>query len=297
MRKRDEFIETRTAHPVRPDRTGYVRSAGTGSSLASDRCCHPVFGCTPGPYGQAPGALARVFSVRQSVVLTEIDAVGTADAWVGGEIERNDGTSVRALVGHWNGRTWSRAAVPHVLAARFRGQELDAFGASSNRDVWVFSATGSYLRLTGNRWQFGRLPQRIKTRHYIIAAAEVLSPTNVWVFGTHYIGSIDRLKFVPFAARFDGRTWRAVRIRVADPFCAGSGGATPASPPRSSSPTRSGPPRTRLAAWRTRPRRYRSANEGTVPPARRSRSSRSRGRAPGTGPLQHRTVRSCPRRG
>jgi len=173
--------------------------------------------------GAGAWRLASVFSVPgRSVVLTDIDAVGPADAWVGGEIERNDGTAVMALAGHWNGRAWSRAAVPPVLAARFRGQVFDAIGASSSRNVWAFTLEGAYLRLTGHRWHFGRLPERMKTSHDIVESTEVLSARNVWVFGTHYIGSIYRLKLVPFAARFDGRGWRAVRIR-------GVGGIGPAS--------------------------------------------------------------------
>jgi hypothetical protein len=163
--------------------------------------------------GAGAWRLARVFSVPgHSVVLTDIDAVGPADAWVGGEVERTDGTSVRALVAHWNGRTWSRAAIPPVLAARFRGQVFDAIGASSSRNVWAFTLEGTYLRLAGHRWRFGRLPRRMKMRHDIVESTEVLGPRDVWVFGARYIGSIYRLNFVPFAARFDGNAWRMVKV-------------------------------------------------------------------------------------
>lgn len=51
------------------------------------------------------------------------------------------------------------------------------------------------------------------TRKDFLSSTEVLSPRNVWVFGAHYIGSIYSLKFVPFAARFDGRSWRTVKLR------------------------------------------------------------------------------------
>jgi len=146
------------------------------------------------------------------MALTGIDAVGPADAWVIGTIQ-NDGNPVRAVVGHWNGRAWSRAAVPPALASGFLGQFDDAIGASSSRNVWAFTLAGTYLRLTGNRWQFGRLPRRVMTRKDFLASTEVLSPANVWVFGAHVIGSIDSLKLVPFAARFDGRSWRAVKVR------------------------------------------------------------------------------------
>jgi hypothetical protein len=163
--------------------------------------------------GAGAWRLARVFSARgHDVVLAGIDAVGPADAWVVGTID-HEGSTLRALIGHWNGSTWERAAVPSAVAARFRGQDFDAIGASSGRNVWAFTLENTYLRLSGNRWLFGQLPRRVVTRHDFVDFTEVLSPTNVWVFGTHYIGSVYSLKFVPFAARFDGRSWRAVKVR------------------------------------------------------------------------------------
>jgi hypothetical protein len=163
--------------------------------------------------GAGAWRLARTFSARgHDVVLAGIDAVGPADAWVAGTIDRQ-GLTLRALIGHWNGSAWARAAVPPTLAARFRGQDFGALGASSSRNVWAFTLEGAYLRLTGSRWQFGLLPRRVRTRHDFVDFTEVLSPTNVWVFGSHVIGSIYSLKFVPFAARFDGRSWHAVKVR------------------------------------------------------------------------------------
>jgi hypothetical protein len=163
--------------------------------------------------GAGAWRLARTFSARgHDVVLAGIDAVGPADAWVAGTIDRQ-GLTLRALIGHWNGSAWARAAVPPTLAARFRGAVLGGIGASSSRNVWAFSTAGTYLRLAGNRWQFGRVPRRVVTRKDFVGSTEVLSPTNVWVFGIHVIGSIYSLKFVPFAARFDGRCWHAVQVR------------------------------------------------------------------------------------
>jgi len=157
--------------------------------------------------------LVRTFSARGGdVMLTDIDTVGPADAWVVGAVQQN-GSTLRGLIGHWNGSAWSRAAVPPVLAARFRNAVFDAIGASSSRNVWAFTTAGSYLRLTGNRWQLGRLPRRVRTRHDFLESTQVFSPTNVWVFGFRVIGSIDSLNFAPFAARFDGRSWRAVHVR------------------------------------------------------------------------------------
>ena len=176
--------------------------------------------------GAGAWRLARVFSVPgnppgRSVLLSNIDAVGPADAWVVGAIQ-NEGNTVRALVGHWNGSTWARADVPPAVAARFHGALSVLIAASSSRNVWAFTTAGAYLRLTGNRWQFGRVPKLVVTSKDFLESAEVLSPRNVWVFGFHVIGSIYKFHFVPFAARFDGHSWHAVQVR-------GVGGMSPVS--------------------------------------------------------------------
>lgn len=155
-------------------------------------------------------------------MLSDIDAVGPADAWVAGAIQNNEASTVGALVGHWNGRAWSRVALPPGLAARFGGAASISIAASSSRNVWAFTTAGTYLRLTGNRWQFGRLPKHVMGRHDFVESTEVLSPTSVWVFGSHYIGSIYKFNFVPFAARFDGHSWHAVKLH-------GVGGMSPVS--------------------------------------------------------------------
>jgi hypothetical protein len=146
-------------------------------------------------------------------MLSDIDALGPANAWVAGEIQNSEVNTVSALVGHWNGRAWSRVALPPGLAARFRGEdEFDALSASSSRNVWAFTLEGPYLHLAGNGWQFGRVPKPVM-RHNFVEATEVFSPTDVWVFGTHYIGSVEKFNFTPFAARFNGHSWRAVNVR------------------------------------------------------------------------------------
>jgi hypothetical protein len=166
--------------------------------------------------GAGAWRVARTFSAHghgRSVSLEGIDALGPADAWVVGEIQNNQADTVSALVVHWNGRGWSRVALPPGLAARFRGTLFNAPAASSSQDIWAFTTTGTYMRRAGNRWQFGRVPKRIVTPKDSVDYAEVLSPSNVWVFGYHTIGSIDSLKSSPFAARFDGHRWRTVNVR------------------------------------------------------------------------------------
>jgi hypothetical protein len=165
--------------------------------------------------GAGAWRLARTFSAHghgRSVVLWDIHAVGPADAWVAGAIQNSGADTVSALVGHWNGRAWSRVALPPGLAARFRGAASISIAASSSRNVWAFTTAGTYLRLTGNGWQFGRLPKHVMGRRDFVASTEVLSPRSVWVFGTHDIGAIYKFNFVPFAARFDGRSWHAVKL-------------------------------------------------------------------------------------
>jgi hypothetical protein len=175
--------------------------------------------------GAGAWRLARTFSAHghgRSVSLFDIDALGPANAWVVGEIQNNGADAVSALIGHWNGRAWSRVALPPGLAARFRGAAYDMIAASSSRNVWAFTAEGTYLRLSGNRWQFGRVPKRVVTPKDVLEWTEVLSPRDVWVFGYHVIGSVYKFNSVPFAASFNGRSWHAVKVR-------GIGGIEPVS--------------------------------------------------------------------
>jgi hypothetical protein len=164
----------------------------------------------------ATGAGWRVFASvslpHKSVLLGNIDVVSAGDAWVAGIV--NDGERGQAaLLAHWNGSAWRQVALPAGDASRLAGViPLVVVGASPGRNAWVFGQFGRYLRLRAGHWTLGSIPSIPKET--IIDQAAVFGPSDVWAFGLRAIGSVSRgnLEFLPFAARFDGRTWTRVTI-------------------------------------------------------------------------------------
>jgi hypothetical protein len=140
--------------------------------------------------------------------MSGIDVLGADDAWADGEVVYDD--SLTPLIEHWNGARWSRVALPRRVMRRFDDTNLvNAIGASSPENLWVFTINDRYLRRSGTRWSTGRLPARAQGT---IESATVFSPSDAWVFGGKASGSISNLKFSPFAARFDGKGWQPVPV-------------------------------------------------------------------------------------
>lgn len=157
--------------------------------------------------------VAKTISVRnRSVILVNIDAVNPRDAWVGGLVVSRKGSTFGLLLEHWDGAAWLRVALPATLARHFgRHDVFGLVGASSPGNVWAFSLEGHYLRRVAGHWAFGSLPAS-KPGRMFVASVKVFSPTDVWVFGAKVLGAVSNLKFVPFAARFDGHKWTVTRV-------------------------------------------------------------------------------------
>ncbi len=113
---------------------------------------------------------------------------------------------------HWNGRAWRRVALPGRAASVLGGSVgLVYVAARSDRDAWVFSQTGRYLRLRDGRWIPGRIPLR-RAENVFLDQAVVFGPSDVWVFGLRFAGPASRLDLRPYAARFDGHDWVTVPV-------------------------------------------------------------------------------------
>src|SRR5215469_9625584 len=144
---------------------------------------------------------ATISAPGRDVLLSGVDVISAGDAWADGEVLFDD--SLIPLVEHWNGRKWSRVALPGRVTRQFDDTNLvGAISASSSANVWVFTINGRYLRRSGTRWSTGMLPGAAQG---LIESAKVFSPSDVWVFGSRPRGSIGSLRFPPFAARFNGR--------------------------------------------------------------------------------------------
>jgi hypothetical protein len=157
--------------------------------------------------------LDKVIAVRGSdVILIGLDAVSAGDAWVAGVAIRNNGSGEKPLLEHWDGKEWRPVALPRRLAKQFGGEAVFGIvGASSTRNVWVFDEDGRYLHFNGKHWTLGRLPGR-PASSLLIGSTVVLSRNDVWAFGGRQLGPISRLKFAPYAARFNGRRWATVPV-------------------------------------------------------------------------------------
>jgi hypothetical protein len=157
---------------------------------------------------------ATITAHGRSVSLLGIDAVSRTDAWAAGIIGlTSTNAPLTALIEHWNGRAWRRSAVPAKAAATLTSgsQFLDSIAASSAANVWAFSDSGAYLRLSRSGWQPGSLPRRL-ARRSVIVSANVFSPADVWVFGIGNDTAASESKLTSFAARFNGGRWSSVRM-------------------------------------------------------------------------------------
>jgi hypothetical protein len=157
--------------------------------------------------------IAQIAVQHQRVVMTQVDPVSAGDAWA---ISRSEdpGAIPGGLIEHWNGGAWFRVKPPASLLARFANSSdaFEAIGASSARNVWIFSETGKYLRLNGTKWAFGQVP-RLKSEILAPVAVQVFSPGNVWAFGCRAPTLTATEKgCAPGAARFTGKHWEPVPV-------------------------------------------------------------------------------------
>jgi hypothetical protein len=147
----------------------------------------------------------------RTISLVGIDAVSASDAWIDGFIEpARAKLPPVALIEHWNGSVWRRAAVPAKAADTLTvGDQFPfAISATSATDVWVFSFRPVYLHLTATGWHTGSLPSGL-ARNSAVLYAKVFGPKDVWVFGDGNVTAISASKVTSFAARFNGRRWSA----------------------------------------------------------------------------------------
>jgi hypothetical protein len=166
----------------------------------------------PQPAGSGWRLYATVAQRGKSVLLGNVDAVGPADAWAAGLIGGPKDQHQRALLVHWNGVAWSRVALPARAASLLGGNLGFVYvAARSDRDAWVFSQMGRYLRLRRGHWILGRVPLR-RGQSVFLDQAVVFGPRDVWVFGLRFVGPVSKIDLRPYAARFDGRGWATVPV-------------------------------------------------------------------------------------
>jgi hypothetical protein len=118
----------------------------------------------------------------------------------------------RALILQRAGGAWRLVAAPRVTASDY----LTAVDATGANDAWAVGygsdglsagpTTPIVLRWTGTAWRQLRLPTSAATELY---GVEALAPNDVWVVGRT---APDGYTWGPFAAHFDGISWRLVAV-------------------------------------------------------------------------------------
>ena len=153
-----------------------------------------VAGCAPAA-SAAPASVPSWHIVKRVAggsngVFTAVTAVGRNGGWA------FDGFS-NATAWERNGSTWTKVAFPSQ-----NNEMVVAAAATSATNVWAFTqefGTSRALRWNGQHWTAVRSFSRS------IGGAVVLSPSDVWVFGT------DEIPGASLGAwHYNGRTWTKV---------------------------------------------------------------------------------------
>jgi hypothetical protein len=122
---------------------------------------------------------------------TAVVASAKNDAWAFGGT--NPGGTSTPTAERWTGSRWQSWALPSGLSGF-----IVAAAASSPSNVWAVG-DGYALRWDGSRWRVAKT----WTEAGQTTSVAVLSPTNVWVFGTSGFSGVPGLG----AWHFTGRTW------------------------------------------------------------------------------------------
>jgi hypothetical protein len=140
--------------------------------------------------GSASWHIVKRVAGGSNGVVTAVTAVGRNGGWA------FDGFS-NATAWERNGSTWTRVPFPSQ-----NEEMVVAAAASSASNVWAFTqeiGISRALRWNGRQWAVtGSFPRAI-------GGAVVLSPSDVWVFGTDELPGVDL-----GAWHYNGRTWARV---------------------------------------------------------------------------------------
>ncbi len=142
-------------------------------------------------------------------------ASGAGNAWVAGTSCADSSCQRETLlVRHWNGRTWQVIGVPKGYVNSAAEQGLNTVATASASATWLFNSVRRSPTLSGTgvlRWTGRHWGSAVLLPATVLAA---VAPTarDVWVFGDNatsvtFFGA-------PYAARFNGTSWKPVRVPV-----------------------------------------------------------------------------------
>lgn len=124
-----------------------------------------------------------------------VTASSPGSAWV---FATDPGTRLRPIAWRLSGSNWTQVPFPGR-----RGEDINALGASSPADAWVFTSANRALHWSGRAW---RVVHGFPGRN--IDDAEVIGPSDVWVFSAIYTGLGSPTNHTTW--HYNGRTWSRV---------------------------------------------------------------------------------------
>ncbi|MFJ1756631.1 hypothetical protein [Kitasatospora sp. NPDC088134] len=135
-------------------------------------------------------------------------AGGPDDVWAVGAYQPDDLLTFYGLIAHWDGRAWTRVAVPALDTDYWT---LSAVVAAGPADVWAAGSIGTpegwarplLLRWDGRSWRRFAAPE-LDSRYGELTRLVAAGPGEVWAAGSQNDASRDQR---PLLARFDGRRW------------------------------------------------------------------------------------------
>jgi len=144
--------------------------------------------------------------VNGNNTLSSVAAVSDSSVWAVGNTLGTTGQQ-KALIEHWNGRSWSVQHSPSLGSASI----LQAVAAVSRSNVWAIgyykssdgtSAKTLVLHWNGTRWKTQASANPSATQNYLCGVAAT-SATNAWVSGTYVQAGFQG----PLMEHWNGKAW------------------------------------------------------------------------------------------
>jgi len=118
-------------------------------------------------------------NIESSAALWSLAPLSPGDIWASGFYELPGDVSLRYLVEHWDGRSWSIVPTPTPAV---KSDNLRHIVAISDHDVWALTYNGSLLHWNGKVWSLSTLPNADQNG-YSISNLAALPNGQVWLVG------------------------------------------------------------------------------------------------------------------
>ncbi|MEU8134724.1 hypothetical protein [Streptodolium elevatio] len=144
--------------------------------------------------------------------LEDVDTLSANDMWAVGTVDMFEpppGTEPQQpIVTHWDGRTWTTAALPPPAALGWTG--FDAVKAVAPDDVWVAGHASDgqappLAHFNGTAWKYVALPFEGNSFWAGVTALLSRGPGDVWALG--FMQDAENGEESALAWHFDGRSW------------------------------------------------------------------------------------------